>query len=660
MSRLFTIIRRMIPPISTTERIALESGSRGPEYAFLSGWYSLDMFKKYVPGSLSDSDNMILDRLPSVLKHSDPYDTMVRRSTPKDHPSWDSLRENGYFGLIVPEEYGGTPMSVTGLSTLIQKLASVDPSLAIHTMVPASLGPAELLSHYGTEEQKGRYLPRLASGEIPCFGLTSTDAGSDAAGSMTDYGYVKEKDGRVEIELYCTKRYITLAPVAEIIGIAFKIKDPDGILEANGYPAAHDSISLALLDRGRENLTTGPITDPLGVGFSNGTVVGDGVVLNIDNDIIGGRAGLNEGWKYLMECLAAGRGVALPASAAGASKLLTVGVGGYAGLRKQFNRPIAEFEGVQCKLADMAIRTYEIHTLVEFMNSVLERKETPPVMSAIVKYQTTELARDVVNNAMDVMAGAAICMGPKNFVAPHYMGSPIGITVEGSNTMTRSLLIFGQGIVRSHPYVLDILNSIETNDQKGFITSARGMVSNFLKRLVYPAGSGISPYVKFVSLSSTASLSLGKSLKTMEYLSGRYADMMVHMTAYAAMEWYEMNHDVNPTLSKAAKQQKLHDISCVVAELTDNHPHSFIHMSLAKLSGVSGKPNPPPWDSWKTEISEELTKPGSSIRVMFEKDIVLTPIETILVALQAEEGERQDNIKKVFEVDIFKRNRGCN
>ena len=645
----------MIPPMSATERIALESGSRGPEHAFLSGWYSPESFRKYVPYSLSEQDNTILSRLPSVLKHSDPYGTMVRRSTPEDHPSWDSLRENGYFGLIVPEAYGGTPMSVTGLSTLLQKLASVDPSLAIHTMVPASLGPAELLSHYGTEEQKERYLPRLAAGEIPCFGLTSTDAGSDAAGSMTDYGYVRENAlGKVYIELHCRKRYITLAPVAEIIGIAFKIEDPDGVLEANGYPAAHGSISLALVDRGKKNLETGPRTDPLGVGFSNGTIVGDSVVLDIDRDIIGGRAGLNKGWKYLMECLAAGRGVALPASAAGASKLLTVGVGGYAAVRKQFKRPIADFEGVQSKLADMAIRTYEIHALVEFMNSVLERKETPPVMSAIVKYQTTELARNVVNNAMDVMAGAAICMGPKNFVAPHYMGSPIGITVEGSNTMTRSLLIFGQGIVRSHPYVLDILNSIENNDRAAFTSSARGMVGNFLKRLVYPAGSGIRPYVKFFSLSSTASLSLGKSLKTMEYLSGRYADMMVHMTAYAAMEWYENNSDVDPTLSKAAKQQKLHDISCVVSELVDNHPHSFSHLTLAKLCGVGGKPYPPPWDFWKSEISEELTKPGSSIRTMFEKDIVLTPIETILSALQTEENQRQDNVKKVVEVDIFK------
>ncbi|MEC7001308.1 MAG: acyl-CoA dehydrogenase family protein, partial [Actinomycetota bacterium] len=367
--------------------------------------------------------------------------------TPPDHPVWAAAKREKFFGLIVPDADGGTQLTPSGLSHVLQSLASVSASVPVHVMVPASLGPAELLVHYGTPAQRRHFLPRLAKGAIPCFGLTSLDAGSDAAGSMTDTGTAfRRADGTIGIRLECRKRYITLAPVADIVGMAFRLQDPEGLLESVCDRRVDGQITLALLERDTPNLEIGTYTDPLGVGFANGFVDALGVEIEVD-DVIGGAAGLGEGWKFLMEALAAGRGIALPAGAAGSSKMLCNAVAGYAVVRRQFKTSISDFEGVQEKLADMAMKTYEIDSLVALMNCMLDDGERPPIMSAILKQRTTELGRDVVMHAMDIVAGSAICMGPQNFVAPAYLSSPIGITVEGSNTMTRSLLIFGQGLV---------------------------------------------------------------------------------------------------------------------------------------------------------------------------------------------------------------------
>ena len=425
-----------------------------------------------------------------------------QRVTPPEHPFWDAARREGFFGLIVPDRYGGRKMSNTGLSKLLQRLSSRSASVPVHIMVPASLGPAELIAHYGTPAQKQKHLPRLARGEIPCFGLTSAAAGSDAAGSMVDTGTVKFSDGKLRIALDCAKRYITLAPVADIVGLAFRLVDPDDLLGRG----CDGQITLALVERDAPGLAIGEYTDPLGLGFANGTITATNVLIDVD-DVIGGVEGLGQGWKFLMEALAAGRGIALPAGAAGTSKMLTNAVSGYASLRSQFKVPIDQFEGVQEKLAAMALDTLEIDALVHLMNAALDDGERPPILSGILKQRSTELGRRVVMNAMDVVAGSAICMGPQNFVAPAYLSSPIGITVEGSNTMTRSLLVFGQGVVRSHPHVLALIDAVTEDERGEFAARVMRMARENAVLLLRPPSTPLEAFTHFFALSTNLSSS---------------------------------------------------------------------------------------------------------------------------------------------------------
>ena len=339
MKRLFSFAKKSIPSISQTERIALESGTVGIEKYVFKGNFCHDKLSSYKNHDLTEIDRKIISRIPKLINVVNEYDVLKKRKTPKDHPFWNIAKKEGFFSLIVPEEYGGQKMSSTGLSSLLQNLSSVSASIPVHVMVPNSLGPSELLAHYGTEEQKKYYLPKLAKGSIPCFGLTSLHAGSDAAGSMTDTGTVFLENNTPKISLNCEKRYITLAPVADIIGIAFKIIDTDDILKKVCGRSVHNEITLALIDRGHKDLKIGDYLDPLGVGFANGTINAKNVVIDIEN-VIGGISGLGNGWKFLMEALAAGRGTALPAGAAGSSKMLTNAVSGYTTVRKQFKIPI--------------------------------------------------------------------------------------------------------------------------------------------------------------------------------------------------------------------------------------------------------------------------------------------------------------------------------
>ena len=311
MKRLFQFAKTTMPSISKTERIALQSGSVGIERNVFAGKFCANSLSKYKIPTLTKNDTKMLKAIPKLVETVNDYDILCKRVTPIDHPFWKHAKTNKFFGLIVPEKYGGVKMSSSGLSKLLQRLASASASAQVHVMVPASLGPAELLTHYGTERQKEYFLPKLARGAIPCFALTSADAGSDAAGSMVDTGTVIEEQGELKILLNCEKRYITLAPVADIVGIAFKLEDPHKLLFRKYGKQVDGEITLALLERGHSNLELGAYTDPLGIGFANGTVVAKNAKLSI-KDIIGEEQGLGEGWKFLMEALAAGRGIALP------------------------------------------------------------------------------------------------------------------------------------------------------------------------------------------------------------------------------------------------------------------------------------------------------------------------------------------------------------
>lgn len=655
LRRVFEIAERTLPRISRTERTALESGSASLErLAFTGGLSPKTLAKTLDKATISSCDKRYVERAETVATSDDLY-RPCHVTTSKVDKTWHTLNKAGYLGLIVPKEFGGAGVSSTALSKIIQRLASASPRLAIHTMVPASLGPAELLHNYGTTEQKKTLLPMLASGAIPCFGLTSTNAGSDAAGSMTDEGIVVLKNEEIRIVLNCSKRYITLAPVADLVGIAFKIRDPEGILKSKNLAGEDGSIALAILERGRKGLVLGPYSDPLGVGFANGTVNCENVELQM-NDVIGGTEGLDSGWKYLMECLAAGRGIALPASAAGSAKLLTNSVAGYASLRKQFKKPIADFEGVQEKLANMARSTYEIVSLVEMTNAVLATGIKPPVLSAIVKYRTTELARNVVNDSMDVVGGAGICMGPRNFVASHYKSAPIGITVEGSNTMTRSLLIFGQGIVRSHPYALNILKSVENGDEISFRKEITSMIKFYASLFFSSPEKQYGSYLKFFAISSSLSLALGGELKQREFLSGRYADLLTHLLGYTAMDWHnrKSEHGGYGAIVESCLENSVYSMNSVVSELINNHPHSKLHSVLAKWCGIPKVENQPS-DVLSTEIVADLRNHESALRTLFSEDTLKThpTVKAIELAIKAKGKERENLVKEIIEVDSF-------
>ena len=624
MNKIFKLSKRMFPRISRTEQIALESGTPGFEKHAFDGTMTQRLLTKYKPSSLSQNDRDMIAKIPALVSTVDEHEIIRRRVTPKDHPFWKKAKDNNFFGLIVPDKYGGKQLTSTGLSSVLQRLSSVSASVPVHVMVPASLGPAELLTHYGTDRQREYFLPKLAAGAIPCFGLTSLHAGSDAAGSMTDTGtsFIRS-DGSVGIRLQCDKRYITLAPVADIVGIAFKLQDPEGLLESLCGRKVDGEITLALLEKGILNLELGTYTDPLGVGFANGTVRANGVEINID-DVIGGANGLGEGWKFLMEALAAGRGIALPAGAAGSSKMLCNAVGGYCGIRKQFKTPIGKFEGIQEKLADMAIKTFEIDSMVSLMNCMLDAGERPPIMSAILKQRSTELGRDVVMHSMDIVAGSAICMGSQNFVAPAYLSSPIGITVEGSNTMTRSLLIFGQGLVRSHPRLLNIIHSIQSDNVDQFTHEVKHLVLENVKLAISPTFrlSRLDRFVHFFALSSNASLLLGGELKRREFISGRYADMLSYLVAGYSMQWHAENAKITESaICNAVQVRNLNRLMRCAEDLIENHPHSILHKMIYFRTVGSAQFKDVP-DNVLSKIALEMQTNKSELRNLFDANVV--------------------------------------
>ena len=645
-----------MPRISKTESIALKSGSKGIEKYLFDGTMSQTKLNIYKNRQLTSIDKRMLDKAPGLLKMVNEYETLTHRKTPPQHPFWKKAREDGFFSLIVPEEYGGQKMSATGLSVLLQSLSSCSASVPVHVMVPNSLGPSELLSHYGTEKQKKYYLPKLAKGAIPCFGLTSLYAGSDAAGSMTDIGKAVLVNGKPKLNITCDKRYITLAPVADIVGIAFKIDDKDGILTNLAGRSVHDEITLALVQRNHPGLNMEKYLDPLGVGFENGTISALNMEIDIE-DVIGAEGGLGNGWKFLMEALAAGRGTALPAGAAGSSKMLTNAVSSYCTIRRQFKVPISNFEGIQEKIADMGIKTFEIDSLVSLMNSVLDNGEKPPILSAILKQRTTEISRDVVNHAMDICAGSAICMGPRNFVAPAYLSCPIGITVEGSNTMTRSLLIFGQGLIRSHPHMLDLIQSIENDDKKLFISKIKSLVSSNVNLWMKPTThlSYLDRFSRFFAISANLSLFLGGSLKRREYLSGRYADLMSFLIAAYAMERHGMS--TVPHLTPIFRKYNHDRIHKTIDELLLNHPHTYFHTPAYKrIVGTSTFDKITDFE--KSIIANELFTYNSELRKLFDEGTLshLHPTIKKMDYVMSGKNTSETLVRDILEVDSFLKN----
>ena len=527
MKIFFNFSKKLLPRISSTELIALRSGTVSIDKNIIENTVNKFNFKDLKTEIDENSCNSQVNNLIKNVS-SQP----VFRNGKMDSNLMDNIKKTKAFSYIIEKKYGGHEFNVNTQSKILTKLTSFNPSLGVTVMVPNSLGPGELLHNYGTKLQKNNYLPKLASGEmIPCFGLTGPNNGSDAIGSI-DKGVVVKKNNKVYIELSINKRYITMAPISNLVGLAFNLEDPDNLLKDG-----KEGVTVALLEKGHEGLKQETYHNPSNVGFPNGTLKGD---LKIELDqVIGGEKNCGEGWKMLMECLAAGRGVSLPASALGTALTITYGVSGYANLRKQFNIPLSKMQGIQEKLARMTYNSLLIDSSIKLTNNILDSGEKPSVVSAIMKQQTTERARKVLLDGMDIYAGSAICLGENNFIEKFYNSAPVGITVEGSNTLTRSLIIFGQGLNKSHPYIGNIVQSIMNDDNKNFNKYFSNMVNytifsyfNSLLTLTSFKTYEIEYFYKinttFTNLVNIVSLQGGK-LKKDQILSGHMADIFSNL-----------------------------------------------------------------------------------------------------------------------------------
>ncbi len=546
---LLRLLARALPPMSDTERAALEAGTVWWDGQLFSGaphWWNLLSFR---PRELTDRERAFLDG-PVVELCRMLDDWQVSQQGDLTQQAWDFLRSRGFFGLIIPESFGGLGFSARAHSAVIVRLASRSVSAAATVMVPNSLGPAELLLHYGTEEQKRHWLPRLARGEeIPCFALTGPENGSDAA-AMRAEGMVERRtvEGRetLGLRLNWDKRYTTLSARATVIGLAFRLRDPQRLLGGDPEPG----ITVALVPAGLPGIEIGARHDPMGVSFINGPHRGRDVWVPLDA-ILGGPARAGQGWRMLMDCLAAGRSISLPSLSAGGCQLTTRLVGAYASVRQQFGLPIGRFEGVEERVARIAGLTWLVDAARVLTGGAVDAGEKPAVLSAVVKAWSTEAMRQVVLDGMDVLGGAGISRGPRNPLARLYLALPIGITVEGANILTRSLIVFGQGAVRCHPFVLREMEAAAARDTAAFDAA-------FFGHLAFTARNGARAFLLAFTDGGTASLplpraarrefgrlsrlsaafaftsdvamgTLGGQLKRREMLSGRLADALAWM-----------------------------------------------------------------------------------------------------------------------------------
>jgi acyl-CoA dehydrogenase len=580
---------------------------------------------------------------------------------------WRFMKVKGFFGMIIPKKYDGLGFSALAHSAVVMKVASRSITGAVTVMVPNSLGPAELLYQYGTEEQKNYYLPRLAKGEeVPCFSLTGPEAGSDAA-SMPDTGVVcrGEFEGKKDvlgIRLNWDKRYITLGPVATVIGLAFKLYDPDHLLGNK----EEIGITVALIPTHTPGVSIGRRHFPLNVSFQNGPNSGHNVFIPIDW-IIGGPKQAGQGWKMLMECLAAGRSISLPALSTGAGKLVSRTVGAYARIRKQFKVPIGYFEGVEESLTRIGGYTYLMDAARMMSAGAVDLGEKPSVISAIAKYQLTEHMRRVVNDAMDVLGGKGICLGPRNFLGHVYQAIPISITVEGANILTRCLIIFGQGVIRCHPYILrEMRAAMDTNAvqaSRRFDRALFGHIKFFISnvarslfmgltwaRLVSVPSNGVAGgYYRQITRMSTAfaltsdmaMLVMGGALKRKEHISGRLADVLSHLyLASACLKRFKDQGSPQSDLPflRWACDYSLHTIQERLEEIIRNFPNRPAAWLLKFLIFPTGKPYRGPGDEVGRQVASVLMEP-SETRDRLTSGIYLPsgqeePMEVLEVALK--------------------------
>jgi alkylation response protein AidB-like acyl-CoA dehydrogenase len=646
-SHLFSYVKSIVPRISQTELIALRSGTTSVDRMLFEGKVSIP---KTLTTQLRKDEKRYLDtNVKNVIEEFKKVDYVY----PSKHITdiVESMATNRFFSFIIDKKYGGSQFSVSGLAKVVTKLTSANPALGIIAMVPNSLGPAELLENYGTQIQREKYLPRLARGAmIPCFGLTGPNNGSDAAGAM-DTGTVVIIGNKKYLKVSVNKRYITLSPIANLVGLAFKVKDPNGLL-TNGK----EGVTVALIEKGHEGLRLETHHNPLNVGFPNGTVKGD-LLISVDN-VIGGEANVGNGWKMLMECLAAGRAVCLPATANASSKVATFGVWNYTRHRRQFNIPLIKMEGVQDKLVDMAFHTWLIQSSVTLTNALLDSGERPAVLSAIMKEQTTERGRLVLNDAMDIHAGSAICLGENNFLEKFYRSAPVGITVEGSNTLTKNLIIFGQGLNKSHPHIFDVYKSILDDDVSAFKTHFNKLFSHSLKQLVMvPAtmGRGYSNIIAkqtkyFANLANFVAL-MGGAIKQNQFLSGDMAQLMSNLYLAHSVIWCEEQEPISKVFSDYCLIRLANENQEIINRIISNYPGPLKMFLRPMTMSV----NPSSYEDKRIIVKEINTNPAILNKIkegIYCDEGILAELDA-LNGMDIKSEEYQSLYQKVIQVGEY-------
>ena len=637
---LLAIYRKMLPSMSSTEREALEAGNVWWDGELFSGMPDWDKLMAYPAPRLSEEEQAFIDGPCEELCRM--IDDWAINHEIGDMPKevWDYIIEKKFFAMIIPRQYGGLEFSAYANSVVIQKLASRSAVASSTVGVPNSLGPAELLLHYGTDEQKDRYLPGLADGsEIPCFALTSPQAGSDAA-SLIDTGIVCKGEWQGKtitgIRLNWSKRYITLAPVATVLGLAFKLYDPDHLIgDEDEY-----GITAALIPTDIEGVEVGRRHDPLSIAFMNGPTKGKDVFVPLDF-IIGGPEMAGKGWKMLVELLSVGRAITLPSTASGGGQAASYATGAYATIRKQFNTSIANFEGVGEAITRIAGYTYIMNSAVSVTSGAIDQGEKPAVPSAILKYHCTELSRKVANDAMDVHGGKGVMMGPNNYLGRGYMATPIAITVEGANILTRSLIIYGQGAIRCHPFVLRELQAAGDEDlDRGLIEfddalfghigyAISNVARSFFLALTHakfsqvPLNTPTRRYYQninrysaaFALASDFAMLTLGGDLKKRELLSARLGDILSAMYLASCVLKHFENQGRRATdlpLVEWSVRTLMYQAQESLHEFLLNFPNRTVSWLLRFFMFPRGRTYKNPSDQIGSRVVDLVTTPGES------------------------------------------------
>ena len=577
----------LMPSISETEKIALRAGDVWIDGDFFSGSPDFQKILNEPYPKLTDEEREFLDnKVEEVCFMTNDNKVFAQRDLSED--VWQYLKDNKFFGIIIPKKYGGLGFSALAHSAVVQKQASHSQALAITTMVPNSLGPAELILNYGTQEQKEYYLPRLADGrEIPCFALTEPLAGSDAT-SISSRGEVFEQNGEIYIRLNFNKRYITLGAVATVIGLAFQLSDPQELLKKGKKLG----ITCALVDAKLGGVSQGRRHDPLSVPFINSPISGEDVVIKME-DVIGGLDGVSQGWHMLMESLSVGRGISLPSVSCGGVKLSCAVAGSYSTVREQFGLSISKFEGIEEVLARLASNAYMLDAARIFTLGAIDSGKKPAVINAVMKYHSTEIFRKCINDAMDIIGGAGISLGDKNLLGHAYMGAPIAITVEGANIMTRTLIQFGQGIIRSHPHIYNEITALESGDIKAFDKAFFAHVSlsfkNMFKMIVFSltrgylhisTSKGAGAYYEkklawssavFAFLSDFIMAYYGGSLKQKEKMTARFGDILSAMYLLSAtLRRYKADGNRDDVFVRYIGNQQLRIIQNAFNEIAAN------------------------------------------------------------------------------------------